>query len=42
MEEILKKEFIEEIVTKIAENVHPHKIIVFGSYAYGKPHKENP
>ncbi len=26
---------------QIAEQFHPEKIILFGSYAYGKPHKDS-
>lgn len=29
--------FIEEAVRKIVEAFHPHKVILFGSYAYGRP-----
>ena len=32
---------IEEIVRRIVEAVHPEKIILFGSYAYGKPNEES-
>lgn len=29
---------IEEVVKRITESVRPEKIILFGSYAYGRPH----
>lgn len=29
---------IEEVIKRIVESVHPEKIILFGSYAYGHPH----
>ncbi len=32
---------IEELVRRIVEAVHPEKIILFGSYAYGKPNEES-
>lgn len=31
------KKIISEITRKIREKYHPEKIILFGSYAYGKP-----
>ena len=30
---------IQEIVDRIVASVHPEKIILFGSHAYGKPHE---
>ena len=30
-------ELIQEITNRIVEHFHPHKVILFGSYAYGKP-----
>jgi len=30
---------LQEIVTRIVQSVNPQKIILFGSYAYGKPHE---
>lgn len=35
------KEIIERIVEKIKDNYNPEKIILFGSYAYGKPTKDS-
>ncbi len=35
------KEIIPEVVEKIKENYKPQKIILFGSYAYGKPTKDS-
>src|SRR5438874_3264843 len=32
---------IRRFARRIAERFHPEKIILFGSYAYGKPHKES-
>jgi uncharacterized protein len=32
---------IRRFARQIAERFHPHKIILFGSYAYGKPHEES-
>jgi len=33
------KHLLEEVVKRIVDSVHPEKIILFGSYAYGKPHE---
>lgn len=32
---------IRRFARKIADQFHPEKIILFGSYAYGKPHAES-
>src|SRR6266851_8062839 len=32
---------IRRFARQIAERFHPHKIILFGSYAYGRPHNES-
>ena len=32
---------IEEIITKIASNYNPERIILFGSYAYGTPTEDS-
>jgi predicted nucleotidyltransferase len=32
---------IRRFARRIAERFHPHKIILFGSYAYGQPHAES-
>ncbi|HVS35364.1 MAG TPA: nucleotidyltransferase domain-containing protein, partial [Gemmataceae bacterium] len=32
---------IRRFARQIAERFHPQKIILFGSYAYGKPHEES-
>lgn len=41
----MKKEALEgmlsEVVRRVVEVANPDKIILFGSYAYGKPHKES-
>jgi len=34
---MISKNKIDEAVKRIIENVHPDKVILFGSYAYGKP-----
>jgi len=39
--ERIPQEAIDEVVRQIAENFHPQKIILFGSYARGKPHPES-
>lgn len=31
--------FIREVVDRIVETVHPERIILFGSHAYGSPHR---
>ena len=32
---------IEQTVEQIVEKFHPHKVILFGSHAYGNPHPES-
>ncbi len=32
---------IKDITNKIVKEFHPEKIILFGSYAWGKPHKDS-
>jgi len=32
---------INEIIKRVVDNYHPDKIILFGSYAYGKPNKDS-
>lgn len=32
---------IEEITKKLVQDYHPEKIILFGSYAYGKPDRDS-
>jgi predicted nucleotidyltransferase len=34
-------EIIQELIRRIAERFQPQKIILFGSYAYGKPRPES-
>lgn len=34
-------ELLKEIVSRIVSAVHPERIILFGSYAYGKPKDES-
>ncbi|VVB87124.1 Nucleotidyltransferase domain protein [uncultured archaeon] len=34
-------ELIQEIIKRIVSGIHPEKIILFGSYAYGSPTKDS-
>ncbi len=34
-------ELLQEVVRRIVNSVHPERIILFGSYAYGKPEGES-
>jgi predicted nucleotidyltransferase len=36
-----RRELLKNIVEKIKENYQPQKIILFGSYAWGKPTKDS-
>ena len=38
---MISREKITGIAKKIAENFNPEKIILFGSYAWGKPDKDS-
>ena len=38
---MISKEHIQDITTKIINSVHPEKIILFGSYAWGEPTKDS-
>lgn len=38
---MLQKSVQDEIVRRIVEAIHPLKIVLFGSYAYGAPEKES-
>ena len=38
---MIKEEEIQNIVTKIAQEYEPEKIILFGSFAWGKPTKDS-
>ncbi len=38
---LIPRAVIQEYARQIAELFHPEKIILFGSYAYGKPHKDS-
>ncbi len=38
---IITEEFIRDITRKIVHVIHPDKVILFGSYAYGNPKKES-
>ena len=35
------KKLIKEVVKKAADRIKPSKVILFGSYAYGKPNKDS-
>ena len=37
----ITEELIQEIKNRIVSGVHPEKIILFGSYAYGTPTKDS-
>jgi predicted nucleotidyltransferase len=39
--ETITDELIQEIKNRIVSEVHPDKIILFGSYAYGTPTKDS-
>ncbi|MEK7658033.1 MAG: nucleotidyltransferase domain-containing protein [Patescibacteria group bacterium] len=38
---IVNKEKIQEITNKIVKEYNPRKIILFGSYAWGKPTEDS-
>ncbi|MBU0501883.1 MAG: nucleotidyltransferase domain-containing protein [bacterium] len=37
----MDKKKIKKVVVQAAEKINPDKIILFGSYAYGKPNKDS-
>ncbi len=37
----IPKAAIDDVVRQIAAKFNPQKIILFGSYAYGRPHRES-
>lgn len=37
----IPEEIIRELISRIASQFHPKQIILFGSYAYGKPRPES-
>jgi len=37
----ISKQAIAEFSRQIAQQFHPHKVILFGSYAYGKPTRDS-
>ncbi len=39
--QLITEELIKEIKDRIVKAVHPEKIILFGSYAYGTPTKDS-
>ncbi len=38
---LVPRAVIRDYARQIAEKFHPERIILFGSYAYGKPHKDS-
>lgn len=38
---VVDRSVLEEVVGRIVASVDPQKIILFGSYAYGKPHSDS-
>ena len=38
---MISREHIQDITTKLINSVHPEKIILFGSYAWGEPTKDS-
>lgn len=38
---MITQDQINNVVDIIVKNVNPEKIILFGSYAYGEPHKDS-
>ena len=40
-DELISKEQIDQIVETIVQNVHPDKVILFGSYADGNPGEDS-
>jgi len=38
---MIPQEKINEVVERIVKNVQPEKVILFGSYAYGKPNEDS-
>lgn len=38
---MVSREVIQELCDKIFEEFHPEKIVLFGSYAYGKPREHS-
>lgn len=41
MKDRVTKSLIRKYADQIARQFHPHKIILFGSYAYGKPDEDS-
>lgn len=39
--ELVPRAVIRDYARQIVERFHPEQIILFGSYAYGKPHKDS-
>ena len=37
----IPRRLISRFASEVAEQFHPEKIILFGSYAYGKPHADS-
>ena len=41
MDRVFVQQKIKEITDKIVQTYHPEKIILFGSWAWGKPHEDS-
>lgn len=39
--QMIEKEKLDEIVARLVSEFSPEKIILYGSYAWGKPHKDS-
>ncbi|MBI5079988.1 MAG: nucleotidyltransferase domain-containing protein [Chloroflexi bacterium] len=37
----LDPNLLDEVVRRIAEAIHPEKIYLYGSHAYGTPHEDS-
>ena len=33
--------YIDELVRRLVRRLHPNKVLLFGSYAYGTPHEDS-
>lgn len=38
---MIRRQHIKAFAAKVAEQFHPEKVILFGSYAYGKPSSDS-
>ncbi|MFQ5627476.1 MAG: nucleotidyltransferase domain-containing protein [bacterium] len=39
--QLIEKEKLDEIVSRLVAEFSPEKVILFGSYAWGKPHSDS-